>query len=86
MLERERKYFERKRAELAERHLGKFVLIRESKLLGVFNTVEEAMAEGARRFGLEPFLVRQIVENAESEIHIPALTLGILSADSTRSV
>ena len=86
MLEKEREVFEQKREQLLTDHFGKFVLIKEDDLIGVFNTIEEAVTEGARRFGLEPFLVRQVEKTAESEINIPALKLGILSANSTRPV
>lgn len=86
MLEKERKFFDRKKAELIAEHLGKFVLVKENKLVGVFNTIEEAMSEGARQFGLSTFLVRQVSNSVENEINIPALSLGILNANSTRSI
>ncbi|MEJ7624212.1 MAG: hypothetical protein WKF34_09485 [Pyrinomonadaceae bacterium] len=86
MLEKERRFFEKKKTELVDEHLGQFVLIRESKLIGIFNTIEEALAEGARQFGLSPFLVRQITNSAKAEINIPALALGILNANSTRPI
>lgn len=86
MLEKERKFFDRKKAELIDEHLGKFVLIKENELVGVFNTIEETLSEGARRFGLSPFLVRQVNNSVENEINIPALSLGILNANSTRPI
>ena len=86
MLEKERKYFDRKKAEFIAEYLGKFVLIKENKLIGVFNTVEDALSDGARRFGLSPFLVRQVSNSVETEINIPALSLGILNANSTRPI
>ncbi len=86
MLDKERKAFARKRADLTAHHLGKFVLIKETKLIGSFNTVEEALAEGARRYGLSPFLVRQVTLDIQPDVDIPALKLGILSANSTRPV
>lgn len=86
MLEKERKFYDEKRAELVSQHLGKFVLIKAEELVGVYNKIEEALSEGARRFGMQPFLVRQISETSETEINIPALTLGILRADSTHSI
>lgn len=86
MLDRERKYFSKNKAELVASHLGKFVVIKGLELVGAFNTVEEAIGEGARRFGLEPFLVRLVAVADEGEVHIPALSLGILNANSTRSV
>ncbi len=86
MLDKERKFYDEKHDELVSQHLGQFVLIKEEKLVGVYNKIEEALAEGARRFGMQPFLVRQISKVSETEINIPALTLGILRADSPRSV
>ena len=86
MLETERKYFSEHLDELNSRYLGKFVLIKDSNLVGTFNTIEEALAEGARRYALEPFLVRQVTVVQEKEINIPALTLGLLRADSSRPI
>ena len=85
MLEKERQYFTEHRAELLARYPDKFVVIKDTELVGAFNTIEEALAEGARRFGLQPFLVRRVTESDET-INIPALTLGILRADSPHSV
>ena len=86
MLEEERQYFSEDLAELTDQHLGKFVVIKDGELIGAFNTIEEALAEGAGRFGLRPFLVRQVTATEEKEIDIPALTLGILRADSSRPI
>ena len=82
MLEKERKYFKIHRAEWLKQYPDKFVLVKDEELIGVFNTQQEALVEGARRFGTESFLVRQ-VEESEQLVYIPALTLGILRADST---
>jgi hypothetical protein len=82
MLEQERQYYAEHLAEWLAQHPGKFVLIKGSELLGIFNTIEEALAEGARRFALEPFLVRRVQKDQE-EVNVPALTLGILRANST---
>jgi hypothetical protein len=86
MLDTERELFEQRREQLLAEHPGKFVLIKESEVVGAFNTIEEAIAEGARRFGLQPFLVRQIVPAGPADINIPALQLGLLSANSTRPI
>ena len=62
------------------------VCTREGKeLIGTFNRAEDAVAEGARRFGSESFLVRH-VDHAEEELYIPALALGILDARSTQPI
>ena len=82
MLEVERAYFDRSIADLQVRFPGKFVVIKGEEVIGDFNTIQEALAEGARRFGLEGFLVRQ-VGAPQKAISIPALTLGILRANPT---
>ena len=84
MLEKERKYFESNRSIWLKEYFGKFVLIKEENFLGTFDNQRDALIEGARRFGKESFLVRK-VEESEELIYIPALTLGILRADTTHS-
>lgn len=39
---------------------GKFVLIHRLDVVDFFNTYEDAIKAGYRRFGLEPFLVKYI--------------------------
>jgi hypothetical protein len=80
ILQVEREFFAEHLAEWLERAEGRFAVVKGAELVGFFNTIEESLAEGARRFGLEPFLVRQI--KAEQEpVSVPALTLGVLSAN-----
>lgn len=45
---------------LVEEHAGKAVLIKAAELQGIFSTIDEANAEGKRRFGSETFLIRKI--------------------------
>jgi hypothetical protein len=39
---------------------GKFALIHHSDLAGVYETYQDALAAGYEKFGLKPFLVKQI--------------------------
>lgn len=82
MLDVERAYFESTRAELEARFPGRFVLIKDQEVIGAFNTIQEALTEGTRRFGLNSFLVRQVGVPVQG-ISVPALALGILRADPT---
>ena len=41
-------------------HEGKFALIHGGELVDVYGTYEDAIKEGYSRFGLAPFLVKQI--------------------------
>lgn len=47
--------------EWRESHLGQVVLIKGDDVVGFYASLEQAFQEGTSRFGLEPFLVRQIV-------------------------
>lgn len=85
MLEQERAFYAEQLHAWLNLYPGRIVLVKDDHLIGVYDTVDQALAEGARRFGLAPFLVRR-VESEQSEIHVPALTLGLLRANTSRSV
>lgn len=55
---------------LAEGQEGKFVLIKGGELIGLFDTFDEARAEGHRRYLLGPFLIHQVQE-WERAVRIP---------------
>jgi hypothetical protein len=48
------------REKLEGEHMGKWVLLREQKLIGVYNTFEAAAEIAVREFGRGPYLIRQI--------------------------
>lgn len=83
MLEQEISYYQSHLNEWLSRYPGKIVVVKGEELIGVFDDQDSALAEGARRFGLSSFLVRP-VQAQQEEIHIPALTLGLLNADLAR--
>jgi len=56
------------------------VVVKGERLLGAFDSIEEALGAGAAAFGPESFLVRKLGEK-QDEVHIPALTLGLLRAN-----
>jgi hypothetical protein len=78
-LENELQFFAENKAQWTKAHLGKFVLVKGSELIGVYDNAETAITEGAKRFGAESFLVRQL-NPEEKDIYIPALALGLLHA------
>lgn len=78
-LDIEVKYFEEHREELLKLALGKFALIKGTECIGMFDTVDNAYEEGARRFAGEPFLIQQILpEDPINEM--PAFYAGLLNA------
>jgi hypothetical protein len=59
-LEKELATYNAKLAELKQ-HEGKFVLIHGEEVVDTFASYEDAIKEGYKKFGLEPFLVKQIL-------------------------
>jgi hypothetical protein len=84
LLERERAFYAAHETEWAAAHPGRFVVVKGDRLLGAFDSIEEALAAGAASFGLDSFLVRKLGEKRD-EISIPALTLGLLRANPQHS-
>ena len=79
MLEEERQYYNENREAWATRYPGQFVLVKGRKLIGAYDTMEAALAEGARLFGLNSFLIRRASE-VEQENHVTRPTLFVQAA------
>jgi hypothetical protein len=84
MLEKELKFYNDNLPNWLTCREGQFVLIKEDDV-DFFNTIEAALTEAARRYGLDSYLIRPIVQKQE-EIIVPALTLGLLRADFSHSI
>ena len=84
MLDIERAYYSENMEEWKRQFPGKFVVVKGRELIGAFSSMEEALAAGAARFGLDAFLVR-LVGESEKQVSIPALTLGLLGANPSHA-
>jgi hypothetical protein len=61
MLEIELKIFEESKAQLkVENPSGGFVVIKDEKILGVWNDRQDALRAGIKEYGNVPFLVKSI--------------------------
>jgi hypothetical protein len=59
-LERELRTYRDRLPELVQ-HAGKYVVIQNGDVIDVFAAYGDALRDGYRRFGLDPFLVKQIL-------------------------
>lgn len=59
-IQKEVDFFERHRAELLAQAEGKFVLIKDETVIGIYPSRREALDVGYDQFGPEPFLVHEI--------------------------
>ncbi|MFM7458878.1 MAG: hypothetical protein ACKO3R_09525 [bacterium] len=63
MFENELKTFKENLATLRERNpLGGFVVIKDSEILGVWVNRQDALAEGFKKYGSTPYLIKNINE------------------------
>lgn len=60
-LETELGTYERHRERLLGMAEGKFVLIQNEEIVGVYDSKMDAIAQGYQKFGNVPFLVKQVV-------------------------
>ncbi len=56
------KTYEDNKANLLKSDRGKFVLIKDEKIIAVYDTYDDAIKVGIDKFGNTPFLVKQILE------------------------
>ncbi|MBI4548439.1 MAG: hypothetical protein HY707_10685 [Ignavibacteriae bacterium] len=61
-LDNEIRTYELHRSELLGNSKGKFALVKDDKIVGIFEDKLDAIRQGYERFGNVPFLVKQILE------------------------
>lgn len=79
-LEKELKFYQAHKEEFLKHYKGKFVLIKDNELVGVFDNDETAFNTGVDKFGVASFLIKQVLKDEEIQ-KIPALTLGLIHAN-----
>ena len=57
------KFFQENLDELINKHQGKFVLIREQKIVGYFDSSKDALADGKKRFPDGIFSIQEITKD-----------------------
>jgi hypothetical protein len=76
LLDAELKTYEDHKEHLLGTAEGKFVLIRNQEVVGFYDAKMDAIAEGYRRFGNVPFLVKQVLR-IETPQNFVSSILGI---------
>ena len=75
-LETELRTYEQHREHLLGTAEGKFVLIRNEEIVGVYDSKMDAIAQGYQKFGNVPFLVKQILK-VEAPLDFLSNLLGV---------
>lgn len=77
LLEKETAYFETNLRTFRRKFQGEYLLIHGDVLVGHYADEADAVADGVRKCGNDPFLVRR-PEDEEPILTLPAYTLGLL--------
>jgi len=48
------------RQDLEAHHMGKWVLVHDGALIGIYDSFDSAAEDSVRRFGRGPYLIRQV--------------------------
>ena len=78
VLVNELKAYERMKKDLLRKYRGKVVAIKDGKIIGVYDSEEEAFNDVVNKYGFVPVLIKRVVDEEKPE-HIPAYTYGLLS-------
>jgi len=65
-LQKELEYFKANQKELVKQYEGKFLVIKDQKVQGAYNTEMDAYREAQKRFELGTFLIQQCLPGEES--------------------
>jgi hypothetical protein len=52
--------YEAMRGDLETEHLGKWVLLHDKQLVGIYDSFDAVAQEAVRKFGRGPYLIRQV--------------------------
>lgn len=69
MLDKEFKYYQDHQQELVVKYSGKFIVIKDEKFEGAFDSQLEAYTEAKKRFEVGTFLIQQCLPGTASFTH-----------------
>ena len=63
MLEKEYEFFQKNKKIFKEKYLGKFIVIKNEEVIGVYLTVSEALEKTSKKHEIGSFLIQEVAEN-----------------------
>lgn len=78
-LQKELTFFNKNKGEYLKHYKNKFLLIKGENLVGSFDAEEQAYETGIQKYGNEPFLIKQVLEQ-EPTLTVSSLSVGLTNA------
>ena len=66
MLEKEFKYYLDNQVELVKKYNGKYIVIKDEKVVGIYDTELEAYNESKKKYELGTFLIQLCIKGKDS--------------------
>ncbi|MCY4150629.1 MAG: hypothetical protein OXE94_00115 [Aestuariivita sp.] len=77
LLSEELRFYQENKEDFLHKYTNRYLLIKGSTLVGTFAAKKQAIGQGVRQFGNEPFLIRLSGEDTPT-FTVPVLALGLL--------
>jgi len=61
MLEQEYEFYLENKKEIIKRHLDKVVVIRHNRIVGIYNSTDEALKESVKYYKIGTFLIHKVL-------------------------
>jgi len=68
MLEKEYEFFKKNLSEFKRKYLGKFIVIKDEQVIGVYSKSTDALQETLKSHKIGTFLIQQVLEKEEDYI------------------
>lgn len=68
MLDKEYEFYQKNKDEFVKKYIGKFIVIKNDKIIGVYDSQVDALKESVKTNDLGTFLIQEIKGNDEPVI------------------
>ncbi len=79
VLTKELAFFNKNKAAYLKQYKDKYLLIKNEELIGSYDSDEQAYRVGIEKFGNQPFLIKQVLEQ-DPTLTVSALYVGLMNA------
>jgi len=70
MLEKDYKYYEKNRTVFVEKYSGKVIVIKDQKVIGIYENKPEALSATIKDHEIGTFLIQQVVPVEQDEVQM----------------
>lgn len=70
LLKEDFKYYIENHSGIVKEYLDKFIIIKDKKIVGSYDTLEEAVSEASKKYELGTFIIQQCNKNIEDSTQV----------------